>query len=64
MAEQEGEVVVDCALAVVQVGVANAASLDAHQSLALAGVGHVYRNQFDARALRARDDTLNFVDRH
>ena len=52
MAEQEGEFVVDCALAVVEVGVANAASLDAHESLALAGVGHVDGDQFDARAFR------------
>ena len=37
--EQEREVVVDAALAVVQVGVADAAGLHLHQRLAGAGVG-------------------------
>ena len=40
MAEQEGEVVVDAALAVVQVGVADAARLDGDERLARAGVRH------------------------
>ena len=40
VAEQEGEVVVDAALPVVQVGVAHAAGLDGDHGLARPGVGH------------------------
>ena len=39
VAEEEREVVVDAALAVVEVGVAHAAGLDGHDGLARAGVG-------------------------
>ncbi len=45
VAEQEREVVVDAALAVVQVGVADAARLDVDERLAGAGVGHQDRSR-------------------
>ena len=54
VAEEEREVVVDRALAVVQVGVAHAAGLHAHQRLARPGVGHHDRLDGHRRALRAR----------
>ena len=47
VAEQEREVVVDPALAVVQVGVADPARLDLHHGLARTRVGHVDRDQLD-----------------
>ena len=62
MAQKEGEVVVDGALAVVKIGVAYAARLHADECLARPGIGHQYRLQRDLRALGARDDPLNFVD--
>jgi hypothetical protein len=40
VAEQEREVVVDAALAVVEVGVAHPAGLDLHHGLARARIGH------------------------
>ena len=51
VAEQEREVVVDPALAVVQVGVADPAGLDLHHRLARPGVGDVDRLHLDRRAL-------------
>ena len=59
MPEQEGEVVVDPALAVVQVGVADPARLDGDGRLARAGIGHDDGRQLDRLALGARDDALH-----
>ena len=59
--EQEREVVVDAALAVVQVGVAHTAGLHLHQRLAGPGVGDEHRLQRHRRTLRAGDDTLHLV---
>ena len=61
VAEQEREVVVDPALAVVQVGVADPAGLDLDQRLARAGVGDVDRLDGDRVALLQRDDGSNLV---
>jgi hypothetical protein len=55
MAEQEGELVVDPALAVVQVGVADAARLDLDDGLAGSGVGHDDGLDPDRLALAGRD---------
>ena len=52
VAEEEGEVVVDPAFAVVEVGVADAAGLDLDERLARAGVGHEHRLDADRLALR------------
>ena len=60
VAEQEREVVVDPALAVVQVGVADAARLDVDQRLARPGVGDHDGRDLDRRALAPRDDALHF----
>ena len=51
VAEQEREVVVDATLAVVQVGVADAAGLDLHDRLTRARVGHQDGLDRDGRAL-------------
>src|SRR3546814_6702529 len=51
VAEQEGELVVDPALAVVQVGVADPASLDLHDRLARTGIWDVDPHHFDRSAL-------------
>ena len=61
VAEQEREVVVDAALAVVQVGVADPAGLDLHHGLARTGVRHVDRDELDRRALGAGDDGLDLL---
>ena len=54
--EQERELVVDAALAIVQVGVAHTARLDPHDRLTRSGVGHQDGLHRDGRALSARDD--------
>ena len=59
VAEQEREVVVDPALAVVQVGVAHAAGLHRDHRLAGAGVGHQHRGEFDGRVLLPGDNALD-----
>ena len=59
VAEQEREVVVDRALAVVEVGVAHAARLHGDPRLAGAGIGDHDLAHLDRRALRERDDTLD-----
>ena len=61
VAEEEGEVVVDPALAVVQVGVAHPAGLDLHHRLARAGIGDVDRGELHRLALRERDDGLDLL---
>ncbi len=61
VAEEEGEVVVDPALAVVQVGVADAARLDGDDRLARPGVGHDDRLHGDGRALRRGDHAAHFL---
>jgi hypothetical protein len=61
VAEQEREVVVDPALAVVQIGVADPARLHLHHRLTRPRVGHVDRRQFHRRALAARDDGLHLL---
>ena len=61
VAQQEREVVVDPALAVVQVGVADPAGLDLHHRLARPRVGHVDRDQLDRRALGLRDHGLDLL---
>ena len=64
MAQQERELVVDGTFAVVKVGVANAAGLNAYECLAFAGVRYVDGYEFDGRAFGPRYYSLNFVDRH
>ena len=59
VAEEEREVVVDAALAVVQVGVADAARLDADDRLAGTGVGHHDVDELDVGPLGAGDDSLD-----
>ena len=59
--EQEREVVVDPALAVVQVGVADPARLDLHHRLARSRVRHVDRDQLDRCALGLRDHGLDLL---
>ena len=61
VAEEEGEVVVDAALAVVQVGVADAARLDRDDRLARSGVGHDDRLEGDRRALLLGHHTAHFL---
>ena len=61
VAEQEGEVVVDPALAVVQVGVAHAAGLHRDDRLARTGVGDVDRDHLDRRALGECDHGLDLL---
>ena len=64
VAEQEREVVVDRALAVVQVGVAHAAGLHLHPHLARARVGHHDLLHFDRCALAACDHTSDMLFSH
>ena len=59
VAEQERELVVDAALAVVQVGVAHPARLDAHHGLAGPGVGHDDVDELDLGSLGSGDDSLD-----
>ncbi len=61
VAQQEREVVVDAALAIVQIGVAHPAGLDLHQRLTGARVGHDDRFQADGGALAPRDDSTDLV---
>ena len=62
VAEEERELVVDPALAIVQVGVAYAAGLDAHERLSGARVGHEHRRQLDRSALLPGDDASYLVN--
>ncbi len=59
--QQEREVVVDAALPVVQIGVADPAGLDPHQRLTRPGIGHDDRFQTDGGALALRDDSTDLV---
>ena len=61
VAEQERELVVDAALAVVQVGVAHAARLDRDHRLAGAGVGDHDGLDGDRLALGPRDHSTNVL---
>ena len=61
VAEQEREVVVDAALAVVQVGVAHAAGLHLHQRLARTRVGDEHRLDANRFTLGVADDPTNFA---
>ena len=61
MAEEEGEVVVDPALAVVQVGVAHAAGLDCDERLTGTGVGHDDRLDRHRLALGPGDHSTYFL---
>jgi hypothetical protein len=61
VAEQEREVVVDAALAVVEVGMAHPAGLDLDDRLARPGVGHHDRFHADRRALGASNNSLNML---
>ena len=61
VAEQEREVVVDAALAVVQVGVADPARLHLHQRLTRTGVRHVDRHELDRLTLATGDDALHLM---
>ena len=61
VAEQEREVVVDAALPVVQVGMADPAGLDRHHRLPWSGVGHEHRLDRHFLALTSGDDSLHFV---
>ena len=64
VAEQEREVVVDAALAVVQVGVAHAARLHLDDRLARPGIGDDDRLDRHRRTLRARHDSANLLCHH
>jgi hypothetical protein len=59
VAEEEREVVVDAALAVVQVGVAHPARLDADDRLARTRVGDDDVDELDVGTLGAGDDSLD-----
>ena len=61
VAEQERELVVDPALAVVQVGVADPAGLHLHHRLARPGVGHVDGHDLDRVTLATGDDGLDLL---
>ena len=61
MAEKERELVVDAALAVVQVGVADPAGLHVDDRLPRARVGHENRLDGHRRTLAAGDDALHLV---
>ena len=61
VAEQEGELVVDAALAVVQVGVAHAARLDGDDRLAGPGIGHDDRLDRDGCALLRRHHAAHLL---
>ena len=61
MAEQVGEVLPDAALAVVQVGVADAARLHLDQRLAGARVGDQHRGDLDLGTFAAGDDSLDLM---
>ena len=63
VSEQEREVVVDRALAVVQVGVAHAARLHTDERFAGAGIRDDDRHELDRRFLLQRDDTADLVHR-
>ncbi len=61
VAEEERELVVDAALAIVQIGVADAAGLDGHHSLAGPGVGNhdgLHRHRL---ALGSGNDSTDFL---
>ena len=62
VAEQEREVVVDAALLVVQVGVADAAGEDVHEGLAGAGVRHQDGLQGDVGILGTDYCAFDFMD--
>ena len=61
VAEQEREVVVDAALAVVQVGVADPARLDDDDGLTRPGIGDDDRLHRHGLALRSGDDSTNLL---
>jgi hypothetical protein len=61
VAQEERELVVDAALAVVQVGVADAARLDVDHRLPGTGVGHQDRLDAHRCTLAAGDDALHLV---
>jgi len=61
VAEQEGEVVVDATVAVVQVGVADPARLHCHDRIPWAGVGNDDGLHFYRRALGRRDDSPHLL---
>ena len=61
VAEQERELVVDAALAVGQIGVADTAGLDRHDDLARPGVRDCDRRDLDRRTLGAGDHTSNML---
>jgi hypothetical protein len=59
--EQEGEVVVDATVAIVQVGVADTAGLHLHECLTRSRVRHDHRLQRHRPALGHGHDTLHLV---
>ena len=59
VAEEEREVIVDAALAVMQVGVTHAACLHPHPRLARTGVRYVDVHELNRGALRSSDDALH-----
>ena len=59
MTEQERELVVDAALAVVQVGVAHPARLDLDDGLTRPGVGNDDVDELDLGSLGSGDDSLD-----
>ena len=61
VAEQEGEVVVDGPLAVVEVGVADPAGAHGDDGLARTRVGHHHRLERDRRPFLRSDDAAHFV---
>jgi hypothetical protein len=61
MPEQERELVVDAAFAIVQVGMTNAARLDVDERLARSWVRYDDRGDLDRSTLAPRDDALHFA---
>jgi hypothetical protein len=61
MPKEEGEIVVDPALAIVEIGVADAARLDRHRGLARTGIGDEHRLDRNRRTLGRRNHTSSLV---
>jgi hypothetical protein len=59
MSEQVGVVVADAAVAVREVGVADAAALDPHDDVVCAGVGDDDVHKFDGSVLLTGDNALD-----
>ena len=61
MSQQKGEVVVDGALAVMEVGVADPAGLNPDQRLAGTGIGHQDGDQLNRLACGCGNDSIHLM---